>query len=89
MIQTDENGQEYKTCARDACGEQFRRRSNEAPTKFARREYCSPRCRVSASTQPAPAKKQVTVERPTGFVNPDGVYRMPGFLVYPGGIEVA
>lgn len=88
-IQTDEAGREFKICARGACGQQFERRSNEAPSKFRVREHCSPRCRVAANTQPTPRGRQVTIERPSGFLNPDGVWRPPGFPVYPGGIEVA
>lgn len=89
MIQTDENGREFKICARDACGQQFQRRGNEAPSKFRVREYCSPRCRVASNTQPAPLRRATPDERVEGFVNPDGAWRPAGFPVYPGGIEVA
>ena len=88
MIHTDETGREFKVCARDACGQPFHQRPGEVPSKFQKRDYCSPRCRVVSNTQPAPMRKQVTVERSRGFVNPDGVWRPPGFPVYPGGIEI-
>lgn len=88
-IQTDEGGREFKICARSACGQRFERRSNEPRPRFQVREHCTPRCRVAANTQPAPRGRQVTIERPSGFVNPDGVWRPAGFPVYPGGIEVA
>lgn len=89
MIQIDEGGQEFKICARGACGEQFRRRSNEPPSKFQTRDYCSPRCRVASDKQPKPMRRQVANELPGGFVNPDGVWRPAGFPVFPGRIEVA
>jgi hypothetical protein len=89
MIQTDEAGREFKICARVACGERFGRRSNEAPSKFRGRDFCSPRCRVASNSQPTPLRRQATSETPGGFVNPDGIWRPGGFPVYPGGIEVA
>jgi len=89
MIHTDEDGQEYKVCARSACRQEFRRRKGEPPSKFRVRDYCSPGCRVRENKQPAPKGRQVTVEISGGFVNPDGVWRPAGFPVYPGGIEVA
>ena len=88
-IHTDETGHEYKICARDACGRQFRQRANEPPSKFGKREYCSPRCRVASNAPPAPIRRPTSSERPAGFVNPDGVWRPAGFPVYPGGIELA
>lgn len=87
MIQTDETGREFKTCARGACGQQFERRAGEPPSKFQMREHCSPRCRVASNTQPAPLRRQAPSERSSGFVNPDGVWRPAGFPVYPGGIS--
>jgi hypothetical protein len=89
MIQTDENGREFKICARQACGQQFERRSNESDAKFTMRDYCCAKCRIKENRQPAPAKRQSDLEVAGGFVNPEGVWRPGGFPVYPGGIEVA
>lgn len=77
-----------KTCARPACAQPFTRRPNEHADKFRMRQYCSPRCRVASNTQPVPRKREVAVDRPSGFTNPDGVWRPAGFPVYPGGIEI-
>ena len=87
MIHTDENGQEYKICARSACGQRFRPRPNERADKFAGRQYCSTQCRVAANRQAKPQRQHAPIDRPSGFVNPDGAWRPAGFPVYPGGIE--
>ncbi len=89
MIQIDEDGREFKICTRKECGQRFHRRSNEPPSKFGPREYCSPRCRVASNKQPKPGPRPVPREEQAGFVNPDGVWRPAGFPVYPGGIELA
>ena len=89
MIQTDEHGREFKTCARDACKQPFHRRPNEDPSRFRKRDYCGPRCRVASNSQPVPKGRQVAVDRPSGFTNPEGVWRPAGFPVFPGGIELA
>lgn len=88
MIQTDSDGREFKICARSVCGQRFGQRSNETPARFRSRDYCTAACRLKSNKQPVPKGREVSVDRPTGFVNPDGAWRPAGFPVFPGGIEL-
>lgn len=82
----DEDGREYKICALDECGKRFYKKQKESRWKT--RVYCGGVCsrQVNRGKLKTPEAADPGRRTPTGFVNPDGVWRPPGFPMFPGGI---